>query len=123
MGQKLLVLGHYSDAAHHLAEAVRLTPESAEAHLVYGMAVGQEGMAVEAEKQFREALRIQPDLLKARENLGIALMKEGRSFEALHNSKKFFNKVPRTGWRWNTARTCAAVLLHRLPIDFRTRCR
>ena len=34
---------------------------------LYGMAVGQEGKAVEAEKQFREALRIQPDLLEARD--------------------------------------------------------
>jgi tetratricopeptide (TPR) repeat protein len=37
-GQSLLLLGNYADAAHQLAEAVRLTPGSAEAHYCYGLA-------------------------------------------------------------------------------------
>jgi len=82
-GECLLGLQLYPAAADRLAEAVRLTPDSAKAHQLYGSALGQEGKAEEAEREFRETLRLAPNLLEARLNLGIAVMSQGRSSEAL----------------------------------------
>ncbi|MGA9451293.1 MAG: tetratricopeptide repeat protein [Verrucomicrobiia bacterium] len=93
-GQSLLILRHYAEAAQQLAEAVRLNPKSAKAHLLYGLAVGQENMTVAAEAQFREALRLQPDLLEARINLGVALMKEKYLFEALSQFEEVLQQSP-----------------------------
>jgi tetratricopeptide (TPR) repeat protein len=52
---------------------VRLSPAFAEAHLLHGTILGQQGQIQEATNEFRAALRLQPDLLDARLNLGIAM--------------------------------------------------
>ena len=81
-GELLLLLKRYGEASDQFAESVRLEPESARAHQLYGSVLGQAGHAAEAEAQFREALRLAPELLEARLNLGIALMSQRRGSEA-----------------------------------------
>ena len=110
VGQSLLVLKRYPEAAQHLAEAVRLNPGSPEAHLLYGLAVGQQDRAVVAEEQFREALRIRPDLLEARVDLGIALVKEGRAREALSQFEAVLQQSPTNTLALEYSRTLRAQL-------------
>ena len=84
---------------------MHLAPESAEAHYAYGLAAGQAGNTIEAEKQFREALRIQPELLETRVNLGVALMNEGQASEALAQFEEVLRQCPTNSQALEYSRT------------------
>ena len=92
-GQNFLALKRYVDAVRHSAEAVRLSPGFAEAHLLHGIVLGRQGLIEEAIAQFRDAVRLKPDLLDARLNLGIALARRNPS-EALENFEVVLRESP-----------------------------
>src|SRR5271165_1113991 len=62
LGAACQELGKYSEAESHLRQAVRLRPDSAEAHCHLGVALAQQAKHVAAEESFRSALRLKPDL-------------------------------------------------------------
>ena len=93
-GQNLAALGRHEAAEQHYAEAVKLSPDSMEAHFLYGLELGREGNAADAVGQFREAVRIMPDLPEARLNLGMALENEGNYSEALEQFEKILEQNP-----------------------------
>jgi Flp pilus assembly protein TadD len=92
-GQNLAALGQLDEAERHLAEAVRLAPEFAEAHLLHGVVLGRQGMTTVAVEEFRTALRLKPDLLDARLNLGIAMI-ETNPAEALAHFEAVLRQNP-----------------------------
>jgi spermidine synthase len=71
-GAELLALGELAGAVTVLREAVRLAPESAEAHNDLGVALASSGAVAEAREYFRRAVALQPDFAEARDNLARA---------------------------------------------------
>jgi Flp pilus assembly protein TadD len=65
----LLVTGRTSDAIDEYKEALRITPNSAEAHNSLAAALAQMGQVSEAIEQLKAALRINPNHPDARNNL------------------------------------------------------
>jgi Flp pilus assembly protein TadD len=66
----------------HLAEAVRLEPDSPLGQYNLGVALFRSGRVPEAVARYEEALRLDPDHAEARHNLGQALARLGRVREA-----------------------------------------
>ena len=66
------------EALTHYAEAVRLSPDLAQAQYLYGMALTKVGRYGEAIDHLQKAARLQPTMLDARFNLGVALAKQQR---------------------------------------------
>ena len=71
-----------AEPQQQFAEALRLNPEHAGAHLGLGITLREQGREAEALAQFAEAARLNPKLLEARLYLGIALLKQQKSCEA-----------------------------------------
>ena len=65
----LLVTGRTSDAIDEYKEALRITPNSADAHNNLAAALAQMGQVSEAIQQLKAALRINPNDIEARNNL------------------------------------------------------
>jgi Flp pilus assembly protein TadD len=65
----LLVTGRTSDAIDEYKEALRITPNSADAHNNLAAALAQMGRVSEAIEQVKAALRIDPNNVDARNNL------------------------------------------------------
>lgn len=82
-GQNFVKVGNDAEAEQCFSEAATLSPDSMEAHFLYGLELGRHGQATAAAAQFREAVRIMPGLPEARINLGMALEDEGNYSEAL----------------------------------------
>ncbi|HEY6989697.1 MAG TPA: tetratricopeptide repeat protein [Bryobacteraceae bacterium] len=72
-------------AASALAIAVRVKPEDAIAHNLYGSALQTLGRSREALEQFQAAVRLKGDFVNARYNLARSLIKAGRLDEAIEN--------------------------------------
>ena len=64
-----------ADAIAQYQEALRLSPNYAEAHNNLGSAYSTQGHAQEAMNEFETALRLDPNLAEAHANLGVALLK------------------------------------------------
>jgi len=62
-------LGRIPEAINQLHEALRLNPNSAEAHNKLGMALLASGKARESIPEFEVALRLKPELKNAADNL------------------------------------------------------
>lgn len=92
-GQNFAALGRNAEAARFAAEAVRLSPDFAEARLLHGMLLGRQGQLPQATEQFREALRLKPSLLDARINLGVALAEQNPA-EALTHFEEALRQSP-----------------------------
>ena len=59
-------------------EALRLKPDSAEAHSNLGKTLVDQGKLDEAIAEYRSAMRLKPDFALAHSNLGDALRNQGR---------------------------------------------
>ena len=77
-----------------LQAAVKVDPNSAEAHNFLGSALSSTGRTQEAMEQFRIALSLRPDYPNARFNLGNALVKSGKLEEAIGEYKKILETNP-----------------------------
>ncbi len=78
----------------HLAEALRLAPEYAEAHNQLGVIAYQTGQFAEAEEHFRRALKEAPTAFWALVNLGGALLALGKDKESLEINQEAVRRAP-----------------------------
>jgi tetratricopeptide (TPR) repeat protein len=79
---KFMEKGDYESAERECREAIKMNPNSAEAHWYLGSILHVLGRYEEAEKEFREAIKIKPNFSQAHYNLGILLYELGRYEEA-----------------------------------------
>ena len=81
--------GELEAAINHYRRALKIKPDSAEAHNNIGFAQEKRGEASEAITHYKQALRINPKFLNTHMNLGIILMGIG----SLEESEGCFKKV------------------------------
>jgi len=74
--------GEMEEAARFYREAVRLKPDSPEAHNNLGSALAQSGKMAESLPHFEQAVRTAPNYVSARVNFGGVLFRMGRVAEA-----------------------------------------
>jgi tetratricopeptide (TPR) repeat protein len=74
-------------ALGHAREAVRLDPQSAEAHRQLSRALREKGDLAEAEREARAAVRLAPDMPNARATLAVVLARQGRTTEAVSEAR------------------------------------
>ncbi|HKQ36572.1 MAG TPA: tetratricopeptide repeat protein [Verrucomicrobiae bacterium] len=72
-----------SEALSHYAEAVRLKPDFAQAHYLYGMELTKTGGFAEAIPHLQRAVQLDSSLVEAHFNLGVGLAKQQRFAEAV----------------------------------------
>ncbi len=77
----LFTQGKNEEAEAHLAEAVRLNPDNAQAHNNLGKVLSRLGKHGAAEAHYTAAVRLNPDFAEAHNNLGLALQTRG-SYQA-----------------------------------------
>lgn len=77
-----------------LQAAVKVDPQSPEAHNFLGSALASRGRTQEAIGQFRLALSLRPKYPNARFNLGNALVKSGKLDEAIAEYKRILETNP-----------------------------
>lgn len=82
LGKVLYQQGQLDAAAAQFREAIRLQPDSPEAHANLGNCLEDEGLAAEARAEYAAALAISPGFAGARYDLGLSLLKSGRLDEA-----------------------------------------
>jgi tetratricopeptide (TPR) repeat protein len=75
------------DAAKEFGDAVRLSPNFAEAHNNLGDALATEGRLADAAEHFQIAADLKPDFVEAQVGLGSTLLKQGRAAEAIPHYK------------------------------------
>jgi tetratricopeptide (TPR) repeat protein len=81
-------------AASALGVAVRMKPDDAIAHNLYGSALQTLGRSREALEQFQIAVRLKGDFVNARYNLARSLIKGGRLDEAVENLRDVVAAYP-----------------------------
>jgi Flp pilus assembly protein TadD len=69
----------FSEAAAEFRLALKLTPNSSEAHNNLGIALASQGRLEEAIGEFQLALKLQPQSADAQRNLASALEARGRA--------------------------------------------
>jgi Flp pilus assembly protein TadD len=82
LGDELMKLGRYGEAAAHYSESLRIRPDYANAHRSLGDAYSGEGRYDDAIAQYDEALRLKPGVAVAHHNLANALLNRDRIGEA-----------------------------------------
>jgi Flp pilus assembly protein TadD len=83
LGQLLVKKGDFDRAILHLAEAVRVIPQSADLRNNLAYALFMAGRNDQAIDEYRAAIKVAPQHWPARKNLGEALLKAGKHHEAL----------------------------------------
>lgn len=73
----------FDEGLTHAREAVRLAPQSAEAHRQLSRALREKGELAEAEREARAAVRLAPEAANARATLAVILARRGATSEAL----------------------------------------
>ncbi|MGH9787418.1 MAG: tetratricopeptide repeat protein, partial [Candidatus Acidiferrales bacterium] len=82
------------DAPAHAREAVRLEPQSAEAHRQLSRALREKGELAEAERAARASVRLAPDLPSAHATLAVVLARRGQTAEALVEARTTARMAP-----------------------------
>jgi len=85
LGNLYMETGRTSEAVNCFSEALRIDPDSVEAHYNLAIALAKQGRTAEAIEHYLQALRIKPDYVEAHNNLGNALAKQGRTAEAIEH--------------------------------------
>jgi Flp pilus assembly protein TadD len=78
-----VALGRWSDAIGHLAESLRIQPDSPDLLYTLGAALESTGRVAEAADRYEAALRLKPDYPEAHSNLGLLLLRQGNAGQAL----------------------------------------
>jgi len=94
LGNALLQKERVDEAIVHDQEALRISPNFAEAHYNLGLAICQKGRVDEAIVQFQEALKIKPYYAEAHYSLGNALRQRGRVDEAIFHYQRALQIQP-----------------------------
>ncbi len=74
--------------ADHYRQALRVKPDSAEVHIIWGTALADRGRLAEALEHYRQALQIKPDHAAAQSNLLNVLRRLGTGTEDAASSRK-----------------------------------
>jgi Flp pilus assembly protein TadD len=74
---------HAAEARETFKEAVRLAPDSPEAHTALGLSLRRLKAYADAETEYRTALRLNPGYAEAMNNLGLLLDLQGKTDEAI----------------------------------------
>jgi Flp pilus assembly protein TadD len=82
LGVALADQGDHPGARHHLEQAIRIHPGSAEAHGALAEVLARQGQGEEALARFRTALRLDPSLSRVHNGFGRALLEGGDVEEA-----------------------------------------
>ncbi len=94
LGRALAELGRRDDALAELGEAVRLRPDSIEAHTNLGNALRDAGQLSSAIDQYRQAVALGPDRPEALYNLGTALAQSGQLADAIEQLDRALRLKP-----------------------------
>jgi len=87
--------GRLNEAVAQYEEALRIRPDSAEAHANLGDALStMPDRLDDAVAQYEASLRLRPDSAEAHNNLGLVLNAQGRSAEAIAHYKEALRLVP-----------------------------
>lgn len=95
LGKMLTALGRIDEAIAALREAIRLTPDDADAHFGLAAALARNRDHAAAETAYHEALRLQPEHPLARLGLGETLMALGCASDA----ERLLREAPSTSLR------------------------
>lgn len=102
LGQALLGLGRYAEAAEALERAVALQPGAAKAHAQRGIALSELGQTQAALDSLDRALALQPDMPEALTSRAMALRQLGRLEAALADLARAASLAPNiAGARYN----------------------
>ena len=83
IGDLLSTNGQVEKSIEHYLEALRLRPDTPEAHHNLANALMADGQTRAAIEHYQQALKLRPDYAKTHCNLGIALMASGQTKEAI----------------------------------------
>ncbi|MDO8805941.1 MAG: tetratricopeptide repeat protein [Elusimicrobiota bacterium] len=83
LGVVMTEQGKTDEAVKHYREALRISPDYAQAHTKLGVILAAQGKTDEAVMHYREALRINPDSAQTHNNLGLILAAQGKADEAV----------------------------------------
>lgn len=78
----------FDDALRHAREAVRLAPQSAEAHRQLSRVLREKGELAEAEREARAAVRLAPEAANTHATLAVVLVRLGRGAEAVAEARE-----------------------------------
>ncbi len=94
LGGLLMARMNAAEALPVLGTAVRIQPDHAEAHNLFGAALASVGRSADSMAQFELALKIEPGYSNARLNLANAQAKSGRLAEASDNFRQLLKVFP-----------------------------
>ncbi|MCX6956276.1 MAG: tetratricopeptide repeat protein [Verrucomicrobia bacterium] len=110
LGAALLKTGAVAEAVRHLAEAVRLKSDYADASQNLATGLLLLGRVDDAIAEFHRLLALTPSSGEAHSNLGLALLQAGRTAEALVHGRAAVRLLPdAANTRYNFAVTLAAT--------------
>jgi tetratricopeptide (TPR) repeat protein len=88
LGIALKKEGKLNEAIAHYQQALRASPDYADAYNNLGVAHQLQGKLEEAIGHFRSAIELEPDYAKAHNNLGIVFAMQGKFTEAMHHLQR-----------------------------------
>jgi tetratricopeptide (TPR) repeat protein len=94
LGIVLRAQGKLDEAIANYAEAIRLEPESTEAHFNLANALKEHGRCDEAVQSYKRAITLKPDFAEAHYNMANALRTRGRHNEAISNYERAIQLKP-----------------------------
>ncbi|MBP2300480.1 tetratricopeptide repeat protein [Azospirillum picis] len=104
-GALLVSVSHWDGAAACYAAALRLDPDSLDAHYGLGLAHHNRGRMAEAEPHYRAVLAGRPDLGSVHGNLGLLLQALGRIAEAVPHHQEAVRRSPGDASAWDNLGT------------------
>lgn len=84
----------HEDAIKQLTTALKIRPNSPEAHNSLGTVLASQGNLDEAISHFRKALQLKPDFAQAHNNLGLALTSKDEFNDAIHHFRQALKIEP-----------------------------
>jgi tetratricopeptide (TPR) repeat protein len=88
LGLALLQRGQVDEAVAHYQTALKINPDSAQAHSNLGVALFQKGQLDDAVAHYQKALEISPNSAEAHSNLGVALIQKRQLDDAVAHYQK-----------------------------------
>ncbi len=101
--------GKPAEAVGNYQQALRLNPNSSQAHHNLGLALQEQGQAEAAMAEFRAALRLQPDYESAEHNLANRLADAGKLDEAIARYQAAARLAPNRAENYNGLGICYAM--------------